>query len=254
MFNNRKGLLRKISCLVVRLLVGLATAAPALALDANEIVTKADLARRPGDSFIWKVTITSYERDKAATVHSYEVYVKNPGRSFVRFVAPARDVGRSLLALGRDLWIYLPDAGKPVRIPFSQRLVGQVANGDIARTDYAGDYTATSLPDETVDGVRCHVLDLKANSKEVTYAGIKYWVAQEGFKPVKAEFYAGTGTLLKTGIFDEYREINGRTLATRLTLVDAIRKDKKSVLEFSDLRVRDLPEKYFNKNYMKTLD
>jgi Outer membrane lipoprotein-sorting protein len=62
------------------------------------------------------------------------------------------------------------------------------------------------------------------------------------------------GTLLKTGIFDEYREINGRTLATHLTLVDAIRKDKKSVLEFSDLRVRDLPEKYFNKNYMKTLD
>ena len=232
----------------------LALAADGAAQDANEIVTKADRARRPADAFIWKVTITTYERDKAPTVNGYEVYVKAPSRSFVRFVSPTRDVGRSLLALDRDLWIYLPDAGKPVRIPFSQRLVGQVANGDIARTDYSGDYTATLVGSDTVDGVVCHVLDLKANAREITYAAIKYWVAHDGFKPMKAEFYAGTGTLLKTGTFGAFREINGRMLATRLTLVDAIRKDKKSVLEFSDLRIRDLPDKYFNKNYMKTLD
>ena len=232
----------------------LALAGPAVAQDAGEIVRQADLARRPGEAFIWKVTITNYERDKAPTVNGYEVYIKGTDRSLVRFVSPVRDVGRSLLALERDLWIYLPDAGKPVRIPLSQRLVGQVANGDIARTDYAGDYAAALLGSDTVDGVACHVLDLKANSKEVTYAAIKYWVAQDGFKPVKAEFYAGTGTLLKTGVFDAYRNVNGRTLATRLTLIDAIRKDKRSVLEFSDLRVRDLPDKYFNKNYMKTLD
>jgi hypothetical protein len=200
------------------------------------------------------VTITSHERDKAPTVNGYEVYIKGVTRSFVRFVSPAREVGRSLLALDRDLWIYLPDAGKPVRIPLSQRLVGQVANGDIARTDYASDYTPTVAGADTVEGVPCHVLDLTANSKDVTYARIKYWVAQDGFRPVKAEFYAGTGTLLKTGIFGGYREIGGRTVSTRLTLVDAIRKDRSSVLEFTDLRVRDLPDKYFNKNSMKGLE
>ena len=240
--------------LVAALALVLLTAATASALDANEIVQRADLARRPADSFVWKVTITSHEKDKAPTVNGYEVYVKGTGKSLVRFVSPARDVGRSLLALGRDLWIYLPDAGKPVRIPLSQRLVGRVANGDIARTDYAGDYAATLLPAETVDGVACHVLDLKASSKDLTYAAIKYWVAQDGFRPVKAEFFAGTGTLLKTGTFDRYQDIAGKTLLTRLTLVDAIRKDRKSVLEFGDLRVRDLPDKYFNKNSMKSFD
>ena len=240
--------------IALAVVVILSRIAPALAQDADEIVRQADRARRPDDAFIWKVTITNYERDKAPSVNGYEVYVKGTDRSFVRFLSPVRDVGRSLLALERDLWIYLPDAGKPVRIPLSQRLVGQVANGDIARTDYAGDYAASLVGSDTVDGVACHVLELKAKSKEVTYAGIKYWVARDGFKPVKAEFYAGTGTLLKTGVFDQYRNVNGLTLATRLTLIDAIRKDKKSILEFSDLRVRDLPDKYFNKNYMKTLD
>jgi hypothetical protein len=222
--------------------------------DAAEIVRDADRYRRPAESFVWKITITSEEGRKAPSVDGFEVYVKGAGRSFVKFVAPPRNVGRSLLALGRDLWIYLPDAGKPVRIPFSQRLVGQVANGDIARADYAGDYDATLIGEETIDGVGCHVLQLKARTKEVTYAGVKYWVSRDGRRPVKAEFYAGTGTLLKTGTFAAFKETAGRTLATRLTLIDAIRKDRTSVLDYGEIVVRDLPEKYFDKNFMKSLD
>jgi opacity protein-like surface antigen len=241
--------------LAVATLAVLLAAGAASAEDATAIVKRADAARRPAESFVWAVTITSYERDKAPLVNGYEVYVKGVAKSFVRFVAPARDLGRSLLGLDRDLWIYLPDAGKPVRIPFSQRLVGQVANGDIARVNYSGDYTAALVGEETLDGSgACDVLDLKATSKEITYAAIKYWVARDGSRPVKAEFYAATGTLLKTGLFDRFEPLNGRPLSTRLTLSDAIRKDKKSVLEYSNIRVRDLPDKYFQKNYMKTLD
>jgi outer membrane lipoprotein-sorting protein len=238
--------------LLLTLLLGVA--APARADQAADIVADADRFRRPADSFVWKITITSQEAKKAPSVDGFEVFVKGGGRVFVKFTAPARSVGRSLLALGRDLWIYLPDAGKPVRIPLSQRLVGQVSNGDIARADYAGDYDATLSGEESVDGVACHVLDLKAKSKDVTYSAIKYWVSKEGRRPLKAEFYAGTGTLLKTGLFDTFKPVGGHLLATRLTLTDAIRKDRRSVLDYGEVTVRDLPDKYFDKNYMKTLD
>jgi hypothetical protein len=230
-------------------------AAPAWADQAGEIVRDADRARRPGESFVWRIIVTSQEAKKEPSVDGFEVFVKGASRVFVKFIAPPRNVGRSLLGLDRDLWIYLPDAGKPVRIPLSQRLVGQVANGDIARVDYAGDYLPTLAGDETVDGVPCHVLDLKAKTKDVTYAAIKYWISRDGRRPLKAEFYAGTGTLLKTGRFDNYREIaGGHPLATRLTLTDAIRKDRTSVIDYGQITVRDLPDKYFDKNYMKTLD
>ena len=232
----------------------LGVASPARADEAATIVADADRARRPADSFVWKINITSQEAKRTPSVDGFEVFVKGGGRVFVRFVAPPRSVGRSLLALGRDLWIYLPDAGKPVRIPLSQRLVGQVANGDIARADYAGDYEATLTGEDALDGVACHVLDLKAKTKDVTYSAIKYWVSKEGRRPVKAEFYAGTGTLLKTGIFDNFKNVGGHQLATRLTLTDAIRKDKRSVLDYGEVSVRELPDKYFDKNYMKTLD
>src|SRR5262245_29814466 len=243
---------RRATAIALALSAALATAA--WGDQAADIVRDADRYRRPADSFIWKITITSQEAKKAPTTDGFEVFVKGAGRSFVKFIAPPRSVGRSLLALGRDLWIYLPDAGKPVRIPFSQRLVGQVANGDIARADYAGDYDATLIDEDNVNGVACHVLDLKAKSKEVTYSAIKYWVSKDGRRPVKAEFYAGTGTLLKIGVFDSFQTVAGHLLATRLTLTDAIRKDKSSVLDYGEVTVRDLPDKYFDKNYMKTLD
>jgi hypothetical protein len=238
---------------VLMLVAGLA--GPVGAGEADDIVRDADRFRRPADSFMWKITITSQEAKKAPSVDAFEVFVKGNGRSLVKFVAPPRNVGRSLLALGRDLWIYLPDAGKPVRIPFSQRLVGQVSNGDVARADYAGDYEATLAGEESVDGVACHVIDLKAKSKEVTYAAVKYWASKDGRRPVKAEFYAATGTLLKTGTFEAFKEVvAGRALATRLTLVDGIRKDKVSVMDYGEVIVRDIPEKYFDKNAMKSLD
>jgi outer membrane lipoprotein-sorting protein len=238
----------------VGLVLVLVLAPSARADEAADLVRDADRARRPGESFVWKISITSQEAKKAPSVDGFEVFVKGGGRVFVKFVAPPRNVGRSLLALGRDLWIYLPDAGKPVRIPLSQRLVGQVANGDIARADYGGDYDSTLVGEESVDGVACQVLDLKAKSKDVTYSAIKYWVSKESRRPVKAEFYAGTGTLLKTGVFDNFKNVGGHPLATRLTLTDAIRKDRRSVLDYGELTVRDLPDKYFDKNYMKTLD
>jgi outer membrane lipoprotein-sorting protein len=225
-----------------------------LAQDAEEILRHADQIRVPAQSFLWDVTITTHEGARPPVVNSFEVYVKSVDKSFVKFVAPARTVGQSLLYLNRDLWISLPDAGKPVRMPLAQRLVGQVSNGDLARTNYADDYTPTLAGREPVEGVETYVLALAAKTREVTYAAIKYWVATETFHPVKAEFYAGTGTLLKTGSFEAYTELAGRLRPARLTFVDAVRKDCKSTLAFSNLRVRELPDKYFDKSYMKTLD
>ncbi len=94
----------------------LAVAGRAWADEATQIVRDADRYRRPGDSFVWKITITNHEAKKEPTTDGFEVFVKGVARTFVKFIAPPRNVGRSLLGLDRDLWIYLPDAGKPSRM------------------------------------------------------------------------------------------------------------------------------------------
>ena len=135
-------------------------------------------------------------------------------------VEPASERGQILLMKGRDLWMFLPKVSQPVRLSLAQRLVGQVSNGDIARANFAGDYTPTLVGMETVGNDRLYVLELIAVDRGVTYQRVRYWVKQSGYWPQKAEFYSLSNRLLKTCI-------TGISLArregapTKMVMVDA---------------------------------
>ena len=48
--------------------------------------------------------------------------------------------------------------------------------------------------------------------------------------------------------------VHGKPQPMRLTLVDGIKTDSMSILDYANLRFQDLPDKMFNKNYMKQLE
>ena len=95
------------------------------------------------------VKITDYESGKSDEEHLYEVSQKGTDKTYVEFMSP-REKGRHLLMLGDDMWVYLPDTSRPVRITPLERLSGDASNGDVARTNYAVDYTPVYLRTEKV--------------------------------------------------------------------------------------------------------
>jgi outer membrane lipoprotein-sorting protein len=155
---------------------------------------------------------------------------------------------------GRDLWIFMPSVSQPVRLSLAQRLTGQVSNGDLARANFAGDYNPTLIGSEKLDGVAAHMLDLTAADRGVTYARVKYWVAEKDARPLQAEFYALSGRLLKTCRYEQFRELAGRLRPTRLIMEDALKKGEKSVLEYETMALRDLPERMFTREYLRRLN
>ena len=57
------------------------------------------------------------------------------------FLAPASDKGRATLRQGDNMWLYIPNVGKPVRITSLQSVTGGVFNNaDILRIDYTEEY------------------------------------------------------------------------------------------------------------------
>ena len=167
---------------------------------------------------------------------------------------PASERGQIMLMKGRDLWIFLPTVSQPVRLSLAQRLTGQVANGDLARANLAGDYVAKLLRTEKIDGESMHVLELTAVDRGVTYHRVQYWVRQSNHWPYKAEFYSLSDHLLKTCLYQNFRQMAGRMRPTRLVMQDALRKDQESVLEYAEMRLKDLPDKIFTKDYLKRLE
>ncbi len=212
--------------------------------DAEALLKRSDTYRNGWPAYVVHVKITTFESNKADEERLYEVSQKGLERTYVEFMSP-RDKGRHLLMLGDDMWIYLPDTSRPVRITPLERLSGDASNGDIARTNYAVDYSPVYLRTEKVGAEECYVLELTAKRKGSTYQRIEYWLRVQDARPVKAEFYLTSGKHIKSATFDEYLQTSGRTLLHRLTLYDQIRHNSHSVLEYSGSAPRELPDKLF---------
>ena len=212
--------------------------------DAEAILKRADTFRNGWPSYVLHVRITNYESGKADEEKLYEVSQKGTEKTYVEFMSP-REKGRHLLMLGDDMWVYLPDTSRPVRITPLERLSGDASNGDVARTNYAADYTPVYLRTEKAGAVDCYVLDLTAKRKGATYQRILLWVRVEDARPFKAEFYLTSGKLIKSATFDQFVTVGGRDQLRRMTLYDEIRHNSHSVLEYSGIAPRELPDKLF---------
>jgi hypothetical protein len=232
-----------------------AAAQPLAAQDRSlkDILQHADRARGNLAGIIWDIAITTNE-EGAAETRGMTVTVKG-NNTLARYTSPPNMNDRMVLMVDRNMWFIRSGLKKPVSISPRQKLMGDAANGDIASTNYADDYTGTLSGEETVRGEACHVLDLKAATKNVTYDRIRYWVSRERLVGVKAEFYTLSGKLFKTAEFRYDNRVRNADndeipFVSELVIHDAIRPDKVTTLTYANIRVRTIPDSTFNLNVL----
>lgn len=214
----------------------------AFAIDPSDILKKADDVRNPGGSFQMKVAV---ENDGDVTV--FDVMTKGKDKTLIKTIAPARDRGRNLLMLEDNMWAYIPNLKRAVRVSLNQKLTGQAANGDISRMRWADDYTATIESENAKEWV----LFLTANRKGLTYDKIRAHVEKNTFRPIKAQYLQLNGDPLKLATFSGYKQIAGAVRPTRITIADHIKESNKSTIVIKSMEVADFPASIFNQNSLK---
>jgi hypothetical protein len=227
---------------VAVLLVG---AQPATARDADpaRILAETDRARGGGLPGVeWDMKLASQEGDSEDIREL--VVLAHDDSSLATTVYPPRMKRGKLLQVERNMWYGRPDLRKPISISPRQRMSGPAVNGDIAATNYYGEYTPTLVREEKVGDEDTWVLDLVAKNKWVTYDRILYWVSKKRMVAVKAEFYTVSGKLIKTAVFEHDNSIvydNRKTpFVSRIEIRDAINRNNHAVLEYTNVRVRKL--------------
>jgi outer membrane lipoprotein-sorting protein len=234
--------------------VAAAASAQGVGDDPATIVQKADAVRFPSTGFEASVSIESSGDGDVVSVRKYRVLSKGNENTVVMVTEPAAERGQILLMKGRDLWVFLPSVSQPVRLSLSQRLTGEVANGDLARANFAGDYDARILRTEEIDGTPAYVLELVARERGVTYHRVIYWVRKDNAWPIKAEFYALSDRLLKSARYEDFQRVAGAMRPMRIVMRDALHPDERSTLQYSDMKLRELPDRVFTKDYLKRLE
>lgn len=218
--------------------------------NGEELVAEADKGRGVGGSFSTLVKVDDFDGAEKKT-GVYQVFVRDNNTSLVNQLAPERMKGRKLLMRNDDLWLFTPTIRRPVRVSLEQRMTGEVSNGDLARTNYAEDYQATSVEEEKLNGVSSFRVQLKAKRKNLTYSKIDYWIDAKKKLPLKAQYYALSGKLLKVADYLDFKKVLGRTVFTKIVISDALQPKKKSVLIYSKHKRSHFDEGFFNKESLE---
>ncbi|MBU1424011.1 MAG: outer membrane lipoprotein-sorting protein [Gammaproteobacteria bacterium] len=222
--------------------------------DAHTILKESDQARGGGlPGIVWEIKLQS--RDGERNDEPQRILVKAVDDSSVAETQePIRFKGSKILQVERNMWMTRPGLSKPIPISPRQRMSGQASNGDIAATNYAGDYDAELSGTEAVDGEECYVLSLSAKHKRTTYDKIRYWVSVKRVVGLKAEFFSVSGKLLKTATFKYGNTIEDQgkriPFISKMTIRDAL-IDAETTMEFGTVKVKKIRPSEFDLGQMQ---
>jgi hypothetical protein len=222
-------------------------------ISPREILAHADRARGNVEGIEWIIQMESVEGDRQ---QERTMKIKARGDNcLAEYMTPPKVKGQKILMIDRNMWFVKPGLSKPVPLSPRQKLMGGAANGDIASTNYAGDYEAVSITEEIMNEEPCYILDLKATNKNTTYDRIQYWVSKKRLVGVKADFFTISGKRFKSAVFEYDNDIlvNGASMpfVSKMVITDAVIKGNVTTLTYGKITLKKIPDSAFNLNLLR---
>lgn len=202
--------------------------------EGPQLLARADKIRNPGEEYRMRIEVKSDE-----STQELDVFLKGTDKTLIVTKAPSKDIGRNMLMLDRDFYAFIPNLKRSMRLSLAQKMTGQVANGDIARTRWAGDYAVVIEK----SGAETQLL-LNGNKDNLTYQKIRLWVETKTARPLRAEYLSLDGkTILKKATFEEYKTLAGGQRPSRLRIADT--GGKESTITILEMQTNALSDSLF---------
>ena len=236
---------------IITLFVMLIFAAPSYAIDGNKLLEQVDRNLNPEsfESYRKLINIEPDGREKEFVLFTVK---KGKDKVAALFISPASEKGRSTLRLVENMWLYIPNVGKPIRITSLQSVVGGVFNNsDILRLDYVAEYNVENVEEMGKE----YLLHLKAKTKTVAYDQLKMWVDKDKMLPTKIESLTEASMLIKTIYFKEIKDFGGGISRPSVVETDSpLYKGYKSVMIFAKIKEKKFKDEVFTLTFMPRLE
>lgn len=236
---------------ITAFLVLLLFAVPTFALDGTELLKQVDRSLNPEsyESYRKLINIEPDGRKKEYTLFTVK---KGVDKVASLFIAPASEKGRSTLRVGDNMWFYIPNVGKPIRITSLQSVVGGVFNNaDILQLDYAAEYNVEKVEEQGNE----YLLHLKAKTKTVAYDRIRLRAEKERKLPTKIECLTEADMLIKTLYFKDVKDFGNGLIRPAVIETDSpLYKNYKSIMILAKIKARDFKDEAFTLTFMPNIE
>lgn len=178
-------------------------------------------------------------------------------KSFTEYLSPAAEKGTKMLKLDKQLWIYSPATDRTVQL--SGHLLRQsVMGSDLSYEEMMDDrklsdiYTPLVIGRDTIDNRPVVILQLTAVVDDVAYPSQKMWVDAQRHVPLRQEFFAKSGQLLKRMDLKEVVRIDSRWFPLVMIYKDMLKGGKGTEFRVTAIRFnQEIPDYIFTKAALK---
>ncbi|MEW5849559.1 MAG: outer membrane lipoprotein-sorting protein [Myxococcota bacterium] len=224
------------SLLALSLLL-LAPLAHAADPDAATLLKRYDAVMGP-ENFEAVTTMVAHRED--GTTRTYKMKVMKAGQEKLRvyFSEPSSAKGQEMLRNGDNLWLYMPNLKRAVRVASRDSFMGgDFNNADVLRVNYEADYTAKVVP-STIPNT--YQLELKAKNPQVAYDAIRLWMSKEAEpQPVRAEYYAASGKMLRSAQFSDVKDFGKAKRPSKIVMRNELATQRFSEMQWESLTLKD---------------
>jgi len=173
---------------------------------------------------------------------------------------PARDKGQVFLRRSNDMWNWMPNISRMIKIPpsmMAQNWMGSdFTNDDLVKMNsLVEDYEHKLIGEETIEGFPCHIIELipKPNSA-VVWGKITVWVAKDEYYQLRVEYYDEDFDLINKMEASDVKQFDDRKLPSRLVMTPLNKKGQQTIMNYKSISFSiDLPESFFSQQNMKRI-
>ena len=229
--------------------------------DSKDLLQKVDsLVSFPDSDFSAEYTFVENKPGEGVDSTQAAIFRRDSENKYlILILAPEGDRGKGYLKIGDNLWFYDPVPRKYVFTSSRDRFRNSNArNSDFTESSFASDYDIEKAGQEELGKFDCTVLELKANSNEVTFPFTKLWISDDSLVR-KSENYSLSGQLLRTVLIPTYQGIGNRFVPRTIVIVDQLKGKEvngkfvgdRTQITISKPSLAKLPDNLFTNAYLE---
>ena len=206
--------------------------------DALPFIKRYDEVMAPA-TYEGAIRMTAWREDGSSRVYKMRIQKSGADKVRLTFQEPKSAVGQEMLRQGDNLWVYMPNLKRALRLASRESFVGgDFNNADVLRPNWQTDYTGRIV--EEKEGVV--LLELKARTPDAAWDVVK--LAMKGAdpktaQPLRADLFAASGKLLRSVEFVNVKDFGGGlTRPATITIKNELVPARKSELTWDTLTLK----------------
>ena len=225
-------------------------------LTAKQIIQKSDdLQRGITNKSEMSMTII---RPKWQRTLTFKAWSKGTDYNMTYILSPAKDKGQVFLKRKNEMWNWVPNISRMIKIPPSMMSQGWMGsdytNDDILKeSSIVVDYTHKIIGEEKIDGIDCYKIELTPKEDAtVVWGKVIKWISKKEFWQLKNEYYDEDFELVRTEFASKVKQFSDRKLPSHLEIIPEDKPGQKTVVEIikSEFNI-NISESFFSQQNMK---